>query len=156
LRIKSLGLGGARIGLEMPFIPADAFLALKEDLPDARLVDATAVFEELRARKSDEELAIMRQAYANLADAIHESFLGSRSGETTAEISLRVRIEIAKRDLSFLFSLVCAGPGFLRAPSSARWEEGRILHIDAGGSGRYSEAPDAAGAAHRGRQRGSP
>jgi Xaa-Pro aminopeptidase len=35
--------------------------------------------------------------------------------------------------MGFLYALVCAGPGTLRAPSSARWERGRILHIDAGG-----------------------
>ncbi|MGB4585806.1 MAG: Xaa-Pro peptidase family protein [Rectinemataceae bacterium] len=135
-RVRALGLEKARIGLEMPFLPADAFLALRKDLPDADFVDATAVFEELRARKSPGELAIMRQAYANLAEAIHEAFLASSPGDTTKDIAKRVEMEIAERGLSYLFALVCAGPGFLRAPSQARWEKGQILHIDAGGSDR--------------------
>lgn len=134
--IRDLGLERTRIGLEMPFLPADAFLALRQELPHADFVDATPVFEELRARKSPEELAIMRQAYANLAEAIHEAFLASSPGDTTREIARRVEMEITERGLSYLFALVCAGPGFLRAPSSARWEKGHILHIDAGGADR--------------------
>ncbi|MDP2790720.1 MAG: Xaa-Pro peptidase family protein [Rectinemataceae bacterium] len=135
-RVKALGLERARIGLEMPFLPADAFLALRRELPDADFVDVTAVFEKARARKSPAELAIMRQAYANLAEAIHEAFLASSPGDTTKDIARRVEMEIAERGLSYLFALVCAGPGFLRAPSQARWEKGQILHIDAGGADR--------------------
>lgn len=135
-RVRDLGLENARIGFEMPFLPADAFLALRKELPNADFVDATAIFEEVRARKSPSELVIMRQAYANLAEAIHEAFLASSSGDTTKEIARRVEMEIAERGLSYLFALVCAGPGFLRAASNARWEKGHILHIDAGGADR--------------------
>ncbi len=135
-QIKKMGLEKARIGLEMPFLPADAFLALRKELPKADFIDATPAFEALRARKSPAEIAVMRSAYAALAEAIHESFLTSAEGDTTQEIAKRVEIKTAERGLSFLFALVCAGPGFLRAPSTAPWERGRILHIDAGASDR--------------------
>jgi Xaa-Pro aminopeptidase len=135
-RIRNLGLERARIGLEMPFLPADAFMALRKELPEADFIDATPAFEALRARKSPAEIAVMRSAYAALAEVIHESFLASAEGDTTQEIAERVEIKAAERGLSFLFALVCAGPGFLRAPSPARWERGRILHIDAGASDR--------------------
>jgi Xaa-Pro aminopeptidase len=118
----------------MPFIPADAFQLLRTELPEAEFVDATPVFEELRAIKSPRELDVMRSAYARLADAIHAAFMASRAGDTTKEIEQRVRVGMTERGLGFLFGLVCAGPGFLRAPSGERWEEGRILHIDAGGA----------------------
>ncbi len=134
--LRGMGLEKARIGLEMPFLPADAFLALRKELPEADFVDATPVFEALRARKGPAEIAVMRSAYAALAEAIHESFLASAEGDTTQEIAKRVEVKAAERGLSFLFALVCAGPGFLRAPSAARWERGRILHIDAGASDR--------------------
>ncbi len=130
--IRSIGLDRSRIGLEMPFIPADAFLVLRHDLPDADFVDATAIFDGLREIKTEAELAIMRSAYARLADAIHASFLASIPGMTTKDIEGLVRKEIALRDMSFLFALICAGPGFLRAPSAERWKVGQILHIDAG------------------------
>lgn len=134
--IRRLGLTSAKIGVEIPFIPADAYLALREAFPDALFVDATPVFDELRAVKSGEELGILRKVYAGVAESIRASFRGSHPGETTRHIAQRVELEMAKRDVSFLFAFVCAGPGFLRAPSSAKWENGHVLHIDAGGNQR--------------------
>jgi Xaa-Pro aminopeptidase len=43
---------------------------------------------------------------------------------------------MANRGLTFLWAFTCAGPGTLRAPSGARWERDRVLHIDAGGEDR--------------------
>jgi Xaa-Pro aminopeptidase/Xaa-Pro dipeptidase len=55
-------------------------------------------------------------------------------GATTAEIADRVAKEFRKRELHFLYALVCAGPSYFRAPSEKRsWGKDRILHIDAGG-----------------------
>jgi Xaa-Pro dipeptidase len=132
--IESLGLESARIGVELPFLPADAYLALRGALPQAELVDATPIFDELRAVKSDSELLILRNVYARVAEAIKAAFNSSRPGDTTRRIAERVELEMAKRGVSFLFAFVCAGPGFLRAPSSAVWENGQVLHIDAGGA----------------------
>jgi Xaa-Pro dipeptidase len=50
--IRRLGLESARIGVELPFIPAEAYLALRELLPKATFTDATALMDELRAIKS--------------------------------------------------------------------------------------------------------
>ncbi|OHD72024.1 MAG: hypothetical protein A2177_06955 [Spirochaetes bacterium RBG_13_68_11] len=134
--LRRLGFTSGRIGVEMPFLPADAWLALRAALPKVELVDATPLLNELRAVKSDEELAILRTVYAGVAGSIQAAFRGSRPGETTRDIARRVEREMAERDISFLFALVCAGPGFLRAPSSATWEPGQVLHIDAGGTRR--------------------
>jgi len=132
--LRQLGLTSGRIGVETPFLPADAFLALRAELPGIELVDATPILNELRAVKSEAELAVMRTAYASVAESIQAVFRASGPGDTTRTIAQRVQREIASRDLSFLFAFVCAGPGFLRAPSSATWDRGQILHIDAGGS----------------------
>ncbi len=132
--LRGLGITSGRIGVEMPFLPADAWLALKAALPKVELVDATPLLNELRAVKSDEELAILRTVYAGAAESIQAAFRGSRPGETTRDIARRVEREMAEREVSFLFAFVCAGPGFLRAPSSATWEPGCVLHIDAGGT----------------------
>jgi Xaa-Pro dipeptidase len=134
--LRRLGLMSGRIGVEMPFLPADAWLALREALPKVDLVDATPLLNELRAVKSDEELAILRGVYAGVAESIQAAFHGSRPGEATRDIARRVEREMAEREISFLFALVCAGPGFLRAPSSVTWEPGQVLHIDAGGTRR--------------------
>jgi Xaa-Pro dipeptidase len=134
--LRRLGFTSGRIGVEMPFLPADAWLALRAALPKVELVDVTPLLNELRAVKSDEELAILRVVYAGVAESIQAAFRGSRPGETTRDIASRVEREMAEREVSFLFAFVCAGPGFLRAPSSATWEPGQVLHIDAGGTRR--------------------
>jgi Xaa-Pro aminopeptidase len=131
--IRQLGLASGVIGVELPFLPADAFLTLRDGLPEARVVDATPLLEELRAVKRPAELTRLRSIYDRLAEAIQAAFAAGTPGITTAEIAHAVEREILRRDLGFLYALVCAGPGALRAPSSARWERGRILHIDAGG-----------------------
>ena len=43
--ISKLGPAAGTIGVELPFIPADAYLALQRGLPNARLVDATPVLD---------------------------------------------------------------------------------------------------------------
>ena len=133
-KIKELRLTKAIIGLELPFIPADSYLLLRSALPDVVFIDATPIFNELRAIKTERELAIMRGAYSRLAESIHATFLSGIPGVTTKELEHRLQVEMATRGLVFLFALVNAGPGLLRAPSSTRWERGAMLHIDAGGA----------------------
>jgi Xaa-Pro aminopeptidase len=133
LAVRRFGLAEGRIGVELPFLPGDALLALQHGLPRATFVDATPVLEELRAVKTPAEVAHLRTVYDRVAEAIQATFAAGRPGMTTAEIARHVEREMARRDVAFLFAFTCAGPGSLRAPSSARWESGRILHIDAGG-----------------------
>jgi MoaD family protein len=127
------GLGDGRIGVELPFLPAEAFLALRRGLPRAELVDATPVLDELRAVKSAAELARLRSVYDRVAEAIRAAFARGVPGITTAEVARQVEWEMARRGLTFLLALTAAGPQALRAPSAARWERGEVLHIDAGG-----------------------
>ncbi len=134
--VRRLGLADATIGVELPFLPADALLALQQALPRTRLVDATPVLDALRAVKTPAELALLRTVYDRTAEAIQAAFASGRPGITTAAIADRVRIEMECRGLDFLWASTCAGPGTLRAPSSAPWERGRVLHIDAGGEER--------------------
>jgi Xaa-Pro aminopeptidase len=134
--IRHLGLTQGTIGVELPFFPADAFLAIRQALPQATFIDATILLDELRARKSPTELAHLRTVYDRTAEGIQAAFAASRPGITTAAVADRVRREMAERGLTFLWSFTCAGPGTLRAPSRERWEPGRVLHIDAGGEDR--------------------
>ena len=128
-----LGLTAGAIGVEMSFLPGDALLALQRGLPEATFVDATPVLEELRAVKTPAEVAHLRTVYGRVAEAIQAALAAGRPGITTAEIARQVEREMAQRNVAFLFAFTCAGPGTLRVPSPARWESGRILHIDAGG-----------------------
>jgi Xaa-Pro dipeptidase len=131
--VRQLGIIEGTIGVELPFLPGDALLALQRGLPNATFVDATPILDELRAVKTPVEVAHLRTVYHRVAEAIQAAFAAGRPGMTTAEVARQVEREMAQRDVAFLFAFTCAGPGTLRVPSSTRWESGRILHIDAGG-----------------------
>ncbi|MGG7645008.1 M24 family metallopeptidase [Rhodovulum sp. YNF3179] len=62
--IRDLGYGGRRIGVEMEnyYFSAKAYLTLREELPEADLVDATALVNWQRGVKSAEEIDFMRRA----------------------------------------------------------------------------------------------
>lgn len=131
--VKRLALDRSTIGLELPFLPADAYAAFQRELPGATLVDATPILTELRAVKSPQEVALLRSVYDRVAEAILAAFAAGRPGITTEGIAEVVRQEMERRGVAFLWAFTCAGPGFLRAPSQQAWDRGRVLHIDAGG-----------------------
>jgi Xaa-Pro aminopeptidase len=131
--IARRGLERGRIGLELPFFPADAYATLQRALPHATFVDATPVLDELRAIKTPQELALLRSVYDRTAQAILATFASGTPGVTTKELARRVQREMGQRDLNFLWVFTCAGPSYLRAPSNQTWQPGRVLHLDAGG-----------------------
>mgnify|MGYP006288093475 CR=1 FL=1 len=132
--LRKRRLDRARIGLELASIPAAAYLALQKALPHAEFVDALPVLDPLRAVKLPDELDIIRDGSRRNVDAVTDALAAGRDGESTAAVAERVEREFRERGLHYLYSLVCAGPHFFRAPSEKRiWQRGRPLHIDAGG-----------------------
>lgn len=123
----------ATIGIEFPFTPADSFQALQRELPHARFVDATNVLHELRAIKTDDELATLRRVADGVAGSIVAAFRAGYDGITTFDLSAIVAHQMADRSIEFLWSFTCAGPSYLRAPSTMTWDSGRVLHLDCGG-----------------------
>jgi Xaa-Pro aminopeptidase len=134
--IGKLGMAEAAIGFELPFLPADALLAIRQGLPHAKFRDATPILDGLRAVKTSAELAHLRTVYDRTAQAIQAAFASGMPGVTTAAMAERLRREMATRGLNFLWAFTCTGPDTLRAPSSALWRRGHVLHIDAGGEDR--------------------
>jgi len=90
--IQARGYGDRRVGVELEnyYFSAKAYLTLREALPEADLVDATALVNWQRAVKSDEELAFMRRAAAiseRIVDGIVERVEpGLPKNELVAEI----------------------------------------------------------------------
>ncbi len=131
--LARIRLDRAAIGIEPSFLPHSMHARLSRQLPHARLVDATPVLEELRAVKRPDELERLRIAAEGIVAAMVATVRTAAPGTTTAELMEAVRREEVARGLEFEYLLAAVGPGFNRAPSSARWERGRILSLDSGG-----------------------
>ncbi|SNS82554.1 M24 family metallopeptidase [Tropicimonas sediminicola] len=90
--IAECGHGAARIGVEMEnyYFTARAFLTLQAALPDADLVDATALVNWQRTVKSEAEIAFMRKAariVERTVDGVAERIEpGMRKNDLVAEI----------------------------------------------------------------------
>jgi ectoine hydrolase len=90
--IRSKGYGGKRLGLELEnyYFSAKAYLTLQQELPNATLVDATALVNWQRAVKSKQEIEYMGRA-ARIVEAMHERIRevaepGLRKCDIVAEI----------------------------------------------------------------------
>jgi Xaa-Pro aminopeptidase len=125
--------GRARVGIEPPYVPSDAFATWAEQLAGASLVDATDTLDELRAIKTTQELAIMRSASDAVVDAMLATFAAVGPGVTTAEAAERLRVEETRRGLTYDYALVAAGARFGRAPDHATVvDPGDVLSLDSG------------------------
>ena len=73
--VLQLGPSVRHIGLEGPFIPADAAAILREGLNHCTFGDAVLPLERLRARKTPREIACLREASERVVDALVECAL---------------------------------------------------------------------------------
>ena len=135
-RIQQLEAGASRIGVESPFLPADAFQVLAQELPDHEFVDATALLGQLRALKTASELALLTRVTQRSEAALEAAFRSASPGVTTREMAGRVRAEMAARGVEFQWAITAVGPEGVRqrAPSSAQWNASQVLRLDCGGA----------------------
>lgn len=90
--LTEMGHAKARIGVEMDnyYFSAKAYTTLCTELPNARILDATALVNWQRAVKSDEEIAFMHKA-ARIAENVMDGVIariepGMRKNDLVAEI----------------------------------------------------------------------
>jgi Xaa-Pro dipeptidase len=132
--LKKIGMAKARIGYEPAFLSADAYLALRDILPEAKLVDATHTLERLRAIKAPEELEKLRLASELITDSMLAVFQGHGEGASKAELVEALRREETDRGLNFEYCLLTLGSSHNRAVSPQRWGKGEVLSLDSGGN----------------------
>ena len=130
--IRKSGVKAKRIGIEMPFIPADAAAALHAALPEAEIKDALFTLERLRARKSPHELGLLRKASELVIDAMTATIAKTAPGMTKQELFDTLRREEVNRGLTFEYCLLTTGTSLNRAPSDYKLAKGDILSLDSG------------------------
>jgi|GEM_PF-142223 len=87
--LAAMGLRGGRIGVEFSAVPAADLAALTEAVAPARLSDATALVDRLRAHKSPAEIALLREAGAITEAALAAFVPEIRPGATRAALGRR-------------------------------------------------------------------
>ena len=131
--IRKRGLADANIGVEMSFIPADAYLTLREGLPNASFIEALPLMHELRVVKRPDELALLKEASENIVQSMVKIMTSTPAGTTTEEIAENLRREEVERGMNFEYCLTAAGPCFNRTPSQRfTWIPGEVLSLDSG------------------------
>lgn len=132
--LRGFGPGLRRVGLEMSFVPLDAYEVLREGLPDVTFEAATLSLERLRAVKTVEELSCIDRASTGVVESMLSVMGTVGEGATKVEIVEALRHEQAARGLGFDYGLVTMGPSFNRAPSGQAWRAGEVLGLDSGGN----------------------
>jgi Xaa-Pro aminopeptidase len=115
-------------------VPADAEAVLRQGLPQCEIVDAVFPMERLRARKSPQEIAYLRQASERVVAAMLATFKQCRPGMSKDEVCETLRREEVNRGLVFDYCLLTAGTSLNRAPSEQRLARGDIMSLDSGGN----------------------
>jgi Xaa-Pro aminopeptidase len=89
--LRKRGLVSARIGIELDYLPAGDFTALRELLPNARLTSAQNLLARLRLIKSPAEIDILRRlshiADKAITDAYHSVSAGSSEMDLAAALT---------------------------------------------------------------------
>ena len=132
--LRKLAPGVKRVGIERGFLPADAAELMLRELPGVTFVEAHMPFERLRARKTKEELDLLRLASELVVDSMLAVIASHGPGATKAEVVEALRREEVNRGLTFEYCLITAGTSLNRAPSDQVWGAGDIMSIDSGGN----------------------
>jgi Xaa-Pro aminopeptidase len=134
--IRGLGDGIRTIGIESAFLPADCDAVIRQGLSNCEVVDALFPLERLRARKTPQELVLLRAASERVVASMLAVFGSCAPGDTKRELAERMRRHQVGSGLTFEYCLVTAGTGLNRAPSDQRLQAGDILSLDSGGNYR--------------------
>ena len=132
--MRKAGLKPKRIAAEYGFLPYDAANVLRAAFPDADWVDALYVLERQRAKKSADELKLLKHASDAVIESMQAVIAASKPGRTKAEVVEHLRREETNRGLTFDYCLITAGTSMNRAASEQRWEKGDIMSLDSGGN----------------------
>jgi Xaa-Pro aminopeptidase len=130
------GLAAGRIGIESNYLPAAYYRELVELLPNARLSDADKIFDQARAIKSPDEIAIMRKGAIGTDRAIRKAFESAQIGTTEAEMYETMRGEVLKNGADGVAFVVMTTGENSRlvhpTPSSTPIKPGDLVRTDFG------------------------
>src|SRR5215468_7708214 len=85
--LREHGLGQARVGIEMDYLPAGDLAALRQLLPRAKFTAAQAILARLREIKTPEEIDILRRLSRIADKAITDAYRSIRAGSSEMDLA---------------------------------------------------------------------
>jgi Xaa-Pro dipeptidase len=134
--MKEKGVASGRIGIDEMGITPQCMDQLKEMLPDVDFVRCFFLFERVRAIKTADEIAILRQAARNTEGAIEAALSVAEQGVTERDMLREFNAFLARHDTAPVVG--CIGFGTHSAlsnvqPSDRALRRGDLIRFDVGG-----------------------
>ena len=85
-KLKEFGMETMRIGFELSYLSAIDMRLLEKELPHAEIVNADALFEEMRFIKMDFEIERIKEFGSHIEDVIYNAFANVCAGMTEKDI----------------------------------------------------------------------
>ena len=106
--LRQHGLAAARVGIELDYLPAGDFAALREALPQARFVPAQAMLARLREIKTPEEIGLLRRL-SRIADrAITEAYRAVHAGSSEMDLAVALTRGIYEQGAEYFKLMIVA------------------------------------------------
>ena len=86
-QLKALGLEGARIGIEMDYLPAGDFARLTQGLPKATFVPNEAILARMRQIKTKDEIDLLRRLSRIADQSITDALAAVKAGDSEMDIA---------------------------------------------------------------------
>lgn len=134
--LGAMGYAEARLGAELSAVPAADLDALRDAVAPARISDATAIVDRLRAVKAPGEIALLRQAGAITEAALAGFVPLLRAGATRPELGRAfldlVQAEAARRGVAGVTAWEYVGFGASPWSSPGTLAPGDVVKVDVG------------------------
>ncbi|HEY7302294.1 MAG TPA: Xaa-Pro peptidase family protein [Xanthobacteraceae bacterium] len=106
--LRQHGLAKARIGIEMDYLPAADFAALKHILPSAQFIAAEALLARLRQIKTATEIDLMRRLSRIADQAITEAYRSVAAGSSEMDIAAALTRGIYEQGAEYFKLMIVA------------------------------------------------
>jgi Xaa-Pro aminopeptidase len=133
-QLKDMGLGNARVGIEMDYLPAGDLAKLQANLPNVRFVACERILARLRQIKTPDEIALLRRLSRIADQAITDALASVKAGDTEMDIAgamTRLIYELGAEHFKLL--IVATGPRSELpnvGPSERRLERGDVCRVE--------------------------
>jgi Xaa-Pro aminopeptidase len=130
--LKSLGLGGERVGFEKNYVSAAHWEEVHRELPQLQMVDGAAMMDEVRWVKTEGEIRRLKQGADLLDDAYLEVFPGITPGETERAVHSRLIASCLRRGANWAHGILNSSRNLIpyAGESDDTFEKGDVIRTD--------------------------